>query len=148
MSTIERAIEIAARAHTGQVDKAGEPYIMHPLRVMMAQTDARCRLAAMLHDVVEDSPVTLDDLRAEGFGEDVVQAIDALTKRDGETRMDAGKRAAVNPIARRVKLADLNDNMNMSRLGTPTEKDLARLKEYEAVKELLLSAESTASNHH
>ena len=89
MSTLEKAIEIAARAHTGQVDKAGAPYILHPLRLMMAVRRPNERMAAVLHDVVEDTDVTLDDLRAAQFQEEVLDAVDALTKRKGESRIDA-----------------------------------------------------------
>lgn len=135
--TLERAIEIAARAHAGQFDKANQPYILHPLRVMLAVTGECERMAAVLHDVVEDTPITLDDLRAEGFPEPVVMAVAALTKAKGEGRLDAAKRAAANPIARVVKLADVADNMDLRRLKDPTEKDFARIREYEAVATLL-----------
>lgn len=137
MSTIERAIEIAARAHAGQVDKAGAPYIFHPLRLMLAVETPEQKMAAVLHDVVEDSALTLDDLKAEGFPAQVLEAVQALTKTAGETRLDAARRAAQNPIARVVKLADVTDNMNLGRIAQPTEKDRARLKEYAQVRELL-----------
>ena len=101
MSTIERAIEIAAVAHAGQVDKAGEPYVFHPLRIMLAFSTTHERMTAVLHDVVEDADVTLVRLESEGFPAEVTQAIDALTKRPGESRIDAAKRALVNPIARK-----------------------------------------------
>jgi GTP diphosphokinase / guanosine-3',5'-bis(diphosphate) 3'-diphosphatase len=137
MSTIERAIEIAAQAHAGQVDKGGEPYIFHPLRLMLRLSGIHVQMAAVLHDIVEDTGITLDDLRSNGFPREVVEAVDALTKRPGESRLDAAQRASLNPIARQVKLADVNDNMNLSRLRTPTAKDHARLREYEQVKRLL-----------
>ena len=137
MSTLEKALEIAAHAHTGQVDKAGAPYILHPLRVMLAMRHPSERMAAILHDVVEDTAVTLDELRAAGFHSEVVEAVDALTKRKGESRLDAAQRAVRNPIARAVKLADLADNMNLARIPNPSESDLARLKEYEQVRALL-----------
>lgn len=137
MSTIERAIEIAACAHAGQLDRGGEPYIYHPLRVMGNVDTLEARIVAVLHDVVEDSELTLDDLRAEGFSEEVLAAVDALTKRDGESRLDAAMRAAANPLARVVKLADVNDNMNRARLGSPSRRDRARQREYEQVKKLL-----------
>jgi GTP diphosphokinase / guanosine-3',5'-bis(diphosphate) 3'-diphosphatase len=139
MSTLERAIEIAARSHAGQMDKGGEPYILHPMRVMLGVRTLPERMAAALHDVVEDTPVTLDDLRAEGFAPEVVDAVDCLTKREGEKRMDAAARAKRNPIARAVKLSDLADNMDKTRIANPTERDAARLKEYEAVRAFLLA---------
>lgn len=95
------------------------------------------QMAAVLHDVVEDTAVTLDDLRSEGFSENVIAAIDALTKRGGETRIDAAKRAAKDPIARIVKLADNAENMDISRIPNPTPKDLRRLEEYVEVRKLL-----------
>ncbi|MES2934430.1 MAG: HD domain-containing protein [Pseudomonadota bacterium] len=141
MSTLERAIEIAANAHAGQVDKVGQPYISHPLRIMLAVRTLNERMAAVLHDVVEDTTVTFDDLSAEGFAAEVIEAIRALTKFEGEARVDAAQRAVKNPIARVVKLADVTDNMDLSRIQAPTEQDFARLKEYEKVREILLAGE-------
>lgn len=140
MATLERAIEIAARAHLGQIDKAGAPYILHPLRVMLNVNTSEQRMAAVLHDTVEDTDVTFDDLISEGFSAAVVEAVRALTKHHREPRIEAAKRAAANPIARVVKLADVADNMDMSRLPNPTEKDFARLKQYEQVRALLLES--------
>ncbi|NRF67353.1 bifunctional (p)ppGpp synthetase/guanosine-3',5'-bis(diphosphate) 3'-pyrophosphohydrolase [Aquincola sp. S2] len=142
MSTLERAIQIAARAHAGQVDKAGQPYILHPLRVMLAVKRPPERIAAVLHDVVEDTSVTLDELRSEGFPEEVLQAVRALTKTKGEDRLAAAARAAANPIARAVKLADVTDNMDLSRIAQPTEADHARLKIYAQVRALLLAEQN------
>lgn len=140
MATLERAIQIAAAAHAGQTDKAGESYILHPLRVMLRVRTEAERIAAMLHDVVEDSPVTLEGLAAEGFSRSVIDAVEALTKRPGETRLDAAARAARNAVARQVKLADNAENMDISRIEKPTEKDYARLEEYKQVRALLLAA--------
>ncbi len=139
MSTIEKAIEIAARAHAGQVDKAGAPYVFHPLRLMLAVGTPRERMAAVLHDVVEDTSVTLADLRDAGFSTEVLEAVEALTKKEGETRMDAAHRAARNPVALVVKLADVIDNMDPRRISCPDENDRARLKEYENVRKFLES---------
>lgn len=141
MSTLERAIEIAAAAHAGQVDKAGQPYILHPLRVMLRVSSQHERMAAVLHDVVEDTSVTLAQLAEEGFPPEVVAAVQALTKHPGETRLQAAARAAVLPIARAVKLADNAENSDLSRIPNPTEKDYARVNEYEQVRALLLAAE-------
>ncbi|MBL8358872.1 MAG: guanosine-3',5'-bis(diphosphate) 3'-pyrophosphohydrolase [Rubrivivax sp.] len=139
MSSLERAIAIAAAAHAGQTDKAAQPYILHPLRVMLRVAQPEERMAAVLHDVVEDTDVTLAQLRAEGFPESVVEAVDALTKRPGETRLEAAARAAEHPIALRVKLADNAENMDLSRISEPTARDRERLREYEAVRALLLA---------
>ena len=144
MATLERAIEIAAGAHAGQFDKAGQPYILHPLRVMLRMTSAHERMAAVLHDVVEDTPVSLAQLVAEGFAPEVVAAVDALTKRAGESRIDAAHRAAADPVARQVKLADNAENMDLSRIDKPPERDFARLEEYKAVREILLGRDGAA----
>ena len=141
MPTIERAIEIAATAHAGQRDKAGQAYILHPLRVMLRVDGEHEQMAAVLHDVVEDTSITIDDLAREGFPSEVLRAIAALTKLPGETRLEAAARAAADPIARKVKLADNAENMDLSRIPNPTEKDYARCREYEEVRALLLAAE-------
>jgi hypothetical protein len=127
---LARAIEIAASAHVNQVDKGGAPYILHPLRMMMKQTTEPAMIAAVLHDVVEDTPWTLQKLRAEGFSEDVLEAVACLTKRKGEDYADFIARAGVNPIARLVKLADLEDNMDLKRIPEPVQKDFDRLAKY------------------
>ena len=139
MATLERAIEIAATAHTGQLDRSGQPYILHPLRVMLAVESVHERMAAVLHDVVEDSAITYDDLISEGFPTEVVEAVRALTRAKGGSRIDAAKKAVRNPIARVVKLADVADNMDMSRISNPSEKDHARQREYEQVREILVA---------
>lgn len=139
MSTLERAIAIAAAAHAGQIDKAGEPYILHPLKVMLRVTSEHERMAAVLHDVVEDTSVSLKQLSDERFPREVLDAVVALTKLPQETRLQAAVRAAANPIARAVKLADNSENMDLTRIAHPTEKDFARLKEYEEVRAFLLS---------
>lgn len=144
MATLERAIELAARAHAGQRDKGGQPYILHPLRVMMAVTTDAERIAAVLHDIVEDTSITFDDLVAEGFADDVVDAIRALTKFEGETREQAAKRIVRDPIARAVKLADIADNMDLTRIPVPSERDHARLREYAVARDILLAGPGAA----
>jgi (p)ppGpp synthase/HD superfamily hydrolase len=143
MSTLERAIAIAAEAHEGAVDKADQPYILHPLRVMLAVNTTDERITAVLHDVLEDTHWTVDRLRQEGFSETVLQALELLTKRKGEDYNAYLRRAGSNLIARRVKLADLADNMDPSRISTPTEQDRERLKKYKAAVEML-KAEGTS----
>ncbi|HOW92602.1 MAG TPA: hypothetical protein PK883_09825 [Anaerolineaceae bacterium] len=137
MSTLENAIIIAARAHAGQVDKAGKPYILHPLRVMLSVSRPEERITAVLHDVIEYTGVTCEYLSAEGFPFEILEAIKALTKLDGEERIDAARRAAVNPIAREVKIADVKDNMDLTRIPHPTEDDYKRQDEYKEVLEYL-----------
>lgn len=143
MPTIERAIEIAANAHAGQRDKAGQPYIFHPLRVMFRVDGEHEQMAAVLHDVVEDTAITIDDLAREGFPPAVLRAVEALTKLPGETRLEAAARAAADPVARKVKLADNAENMDLSRIPNPTDKDHARCREYAEVRELLLAWKTT-----
>ena len=130
MSLLERAILLAVQAHRGQVDRSGAPYILHPLRVMFRVETENERIAAVLHDVVEDTDWTLDGLRAEGFPEEIVQAVDCLTRREGESYDDRVARAAAHPIARRVKLADLEDNMDARRLTRWSGEDAARFERY------------------
>jgi (p)ppGpp synthase/HD superfamily hydrolase len=137
--TLERAIAIAAAAHEGQVDKAGAPYILHPLRMMLAVTTPAARMAAVLHDVLEDTSVTLEQLRAEGFPEAVLVAVTTLTKREGEDYEAFIRRVAPDPIAREVKLADLRDNSDLSRIADPSEKDRARIAKYRRAIEYLQS---------
>ncbi len=140
MATLERALIIAAQAHEGTTDKGGAPYILHPLRLMHQMTTTEERIVALLHDVVEDSHWTLDDLRAEGFSEEIVAAVDGLTRREGETYDDFIARGASNPLARRVKLADIEDNMDVRRLGEIGEKDLERLQRYQRARKAILTA--------
>lgn len=116
--------------HAGAVDKAGQPYILHPLRVMARLSTETERVVAILHDVVEDSEVTLDDLRAEGFSAEVVNAIDHVTRREGEPYEAFIERIAPHPLARRVKLADLEDNMDMTRLVVFDERGAERMQRY------------------
>ena len=137
MSTLERAIALAAIAHEGQIDKVGAPYILHVLRVMLRLTTPEERMAAALHDVVEDCGWTLDRLRAEGFPEEVIAGIDAVTRRDSESYEEFVLRAKAHPIGRRVKLADLDDNSDVTRLSEITERDQARLDKYRRAIDML-----------
>lgn len=130
MATLEKAIAMAVKAHQGQLDRAGRPYILHPLAVMLRMETEEAMIVAVLHDVVEDSPLTLDDLRAAGFSDAVVAAIDALSNRAGESYPDFIERLSHNPLAVQVKLGDLQDNMDIRRLPEVGEKDIERLQKY------------------
>ena len=130
MPNLEDAILLAVGAHRGQKDKGGAPYILHPLRVMLKVNTDSERMAAILHDVVEDTPVTLENLRNAGYPKPVLEAIDCLTRRKGESYEDFIRRIKPNPIARKVKLADLEDNMDLSRISSPQSKDLERVDKY------------------
>lgn len=132
MSTLERAIAIAVAAHAGQIDKAGRPYILHPLRVMLALDTTHDQIVGVLHDVVEDTDVTLEGLRAEGFSEVILAGLESVTKREGGDYLTFVLRAGANPIGRRVKLADLRDNSDLTRIAHPTQKDHERLARYRA----------------
>ena len=133
---LERAIEIAVKAHSGQVDKAGQPYILHPLRVMMKMDNDTDRIVAVLHDVIEDTCITSLWLE-KNFSYEVTDAIKALTKRRSEDYMDYIYRVVQDPIARRVKLADLDDNMDLGRLHVVKDEDWKRWQKYRKAKEYL-----------
>lgn len=129
-ATLEDAILLAAQAHHGQRDKNGQPYILHPLRVMFRLESETEKIVGVLHDVVEDTKYTRDDLRKMGYSETILQALDGVTKREGESYADFVLRAKANPVARKVKLADLEDNMDVRRLSSVTPKDMERLSRY------------------
>jgi len=140
MSTLERAIVIAAEGHADRKDKAGAPYILHPLRMMLRLSSPDERIVAVLHDVVEDCPGwDFDRLRDEGFSDRIIAALDAVTEREGEDYEDFARRAAANPIGRNVKLADLADNCDLSRIAEPTEADYRRIEKYQRAIETIHS---------
>ena len=107
MPTLEDAISLAMEAHRGQRDKAGAPYILHPLRVMLSMETETEMIVAVLHDVVEDGGITIDDLRKAGYSGEIVNAIDHLTRLDGEEYDQFIDRVKGNPLARKVKIVDL-----------------------------------------
>jgi hypothetical protein len=137
MSTIERAVVIAAEAHIGQIDKAGAPYLLHPLRLMFQTETTEDRIVAVLHEVVEDSDWSLERLRREGFSQVIIEAVDSVIRRHDETYEEFVLGAAQNPIGRRVKLADLRDNCDLNRIANPTEEDLERIATYKNATMLL-----------
>ena len=130
MSTLEKAISLAAEAHNGQKDKNDAPYILHPLRVMARVQSDTEKIAAVLHDTIEDTDYTIEKLREKGYSEQVLEAIDCLTKRDGEDYDKYLNRSISNPIAQKVKIADLEDNMDIRRFDVLKEEDLKRLNKY------------------
>jgi len=130
MSTLEKAISLATEAHNGQKDKNDAPYILHPLRVMARVQSNTEKIVAVLHDIIEDTDYTIENLRDKGYSEEVLEAIDCLTKRDGKDYDEYLKRSNLNPIARKVKIADLEDNMDIRRLDVLKEEDLKRLNKY------------------
>jgi (p)ppGpp synthase/HD superfamily hydrolase len=131
MSLLERAITIALDAHRGQFDRNGRPYILHPLHVMMQMDTVPEKIAAVLHDVIEDSEMTLDDLRNEGFSEEVLSAVDLMTHDKDQTPYDDYvRRLKPNAMARKIKLADLQHNMDMRRMDKLGEADFVRFQKY------------------
>jgi (p)ppGpp synthase/HD superfamily hydrolase len=128
---LERAIEIAQEAHKGVKDKGGHDYINHPIRVMHAMSNDQEKIVAILHDVVEDSDWTFERLKEEGFEDSVIESLRCVTKySEEEDYQEFIRRAATNKIATKVKMADIEDNLDLSRLGTLTEKDLTRIEKY------------------
>lgn len=154
MADLQRAIAIAVEAHDGQTDKGGNPYILHPLRIMMSLKTEEEMIVGVMHDVVEDCSdkgFTWEYLEKEGFSKTVLDALRTVTKTpeeekhfkslSGKDRIDAYLefvgRAKSNPIGRRVKRADIFDNLNVSRIGELTQKDLDRLNQYKKAIEFL-----------
>jgi len=139
ISSLEKAISIAAQAHEGQSDKAGAPYILHPLRVMMKMSTEAERITAVLHDVIEDTDWTIERLRREGFRAEILDALDCLTKEDGEEYGKFIERVNLNDLAVKVKKADLEDNLNVARLKNVTESDTKRLEKYKQAMLMLVN---------
>ncbi|MHB2150489.1 GTP pyrophosphokinase [Calditrichota bacterium LG25] len=138
MDALEAALKIALKAHTGQKDRAGMPYIFHPLRVMHNVFGSNAKIVALLHDVLEDSDCTLQELKEHGFSREVLEAVDCLTRRPNEAYFDYLQRIAQNPLAVQVKIADLNDNLDIKRLDVITEEDRRRLNKYLKALRMLL----------
>ena len=137
MITLERAISIASLAHEGQLDKGGEHYILHPLRVMMKFKDDRYKTVAVLHDVIKDTKITYQDLLDRGLDKELANVVLILTRRKKESYDEYLNRICFDEFAIKVKLADLEDNMDMSRIKNPTEKDFQRLAKYGIAREIL-----------
>lgn len=139
---LNRAIAIAVSAHEGQLDtNNGRPYIEHPFRVMSAGHTLQEKIVGALHDVVEDTPWTLQQLAAEGFSPEIVEAIAVLTRREGESYDGYMERVRMNPIARRVKLNDLTDNMDIRRWDSIPDYEVERLRKYLRTYKLLTEEE-------
>jgi len=130
MADLERALQIAVNAHAGAKDKGGDPYAFHPIRVMLRCKNPDARIVALLHDVVEDTDVTFEDLKAEGFSETVLAALRLVTHLPEDSYEEYVKKIAPNPIATEVKLADLEDNSDIRRLKNLDDKAVARFRKY------------------
>ena len=133
------ALKICFEAHKDQVDKSGMPYVFHPFHLAEQMTDEDTTVVALLHDVVEDTDCTIENLRKLGFNEDIISAIALMTHDENLPYMDYVAAIKKNPIAKAVKLADLRHNSDMSRLDSPTEEDVKRAKKYKKALDLLLS---------
>ncbi|WP_373876510.1 GTP pyrophosphokinase [Paenibacillus spongiae] len=134
---IELAISIALHTHKGQRDKGGNPYILHPIAVMNRVGTMEERIVAVLHDVIEDSDVTLQHLREQGFSEEIIEAISLLTKSEDDRYEEFIEKTLSNQIARKVKIADIKVNMDLLRIKEPTQHDYERLEKYRKAIEIL-----------
>ena len=139
-----KAMKIAYDAHAGQVDKTGIPYIYHPIHLAESMSDENSVITALLHDVAEDTNITIDDLAREGFHEDILTALTLLTHNPAEEYMDYISRLSTCPLARRVKLADLRHNSDVTRLDSIDEKTARRLEKYSRAIRLLEAVENNA----
>ena len=132
----KKAMQICFQAHKEQTDKSGVPYVFHPFHVAECMKDEASTVTALLHDVVEDTEWTFEQLQAEGFGENVIEALHLLTHKDGifseEDYLQYVAVLKANPIARAVKIADLEHNSDLTRFGTDiTERDIMRAAKYQ-----------------
>ena len=130
MDIIEKSLEIALKAYAGQKDKAGKTYILHPLRIMAKMQTEYEMSAALLHDVIEDSDYTAEDLISEGIPSDVVIAVELLSNVKGESYDQFVDRVLQNPLATKIKIADIEDNINVLRLKSIRDNDLERIAKY------------------
>ncbi len=130
MKTLDDAIRLAVEVHYGQKDRAGAPYILHPLRMMVRMRTERAMMVAVLHDVVEKTATTLADLRRAGYAAEVVDAVEALTRREGEAYADLVERARASRLAYAVKIADLEDHLDLRWSKELGDEDLDRLEKY------------------
>ena len=137
---IEAAKALATKAHEGQTDKAGLPYITHPERVASRLTTPEAKVVGWLHDTVEDTNISVLEI-AERFGSETAAAVDAISRREGEAWSDYIDRVAINPVARQVKISDLIDNSNLSRIPHVTMKDVKRQARYNKALNKLLEEE-------
>ena len=133
----KKALKLCFEAHKNQVDKSGMPYVFHPFHVAEQMTDEATTIVALLHDVVEDTDYTLEDLAAEGFGKEILEAVALMTHEDDVPYLDYVAKLKDNPIARAVKLADLAHNSDLSRIGEVDEETKQRLEKYKKATTLL-----------
>ena len=135
----KKAMKLCFKAHKDQVDKSGMPYVFHPFHVAEQMTAEATTIVALLHDVVEDTDYTLEDIAAEGFGKEILEAVALMTHEDDIPYLDYVAKLKENPIARAVKLADLAHNSDLSRIGEIDEETKRRLEKYKKAKDILES---------
>ena len=133
----KKAMKLCYEAHKGQVDKSGMPYVFHPFHVAEQMTDETTTIVALLHDVVEDTDYTLEDIAEEGFGKEILEAVALMTHEDDVPYLDYVAKLKDNPIARAVKLADLAHNSDLSRIGEIDKETKQRLEKYKKAIALL-----------
>lgn len=136
-SDLEKALALAVKAHRGQRDKSGFPYIFHPVRVMLRLKNLEAQIVALLHDILEDSAISATDLQQAGFSPTVIEAVSCLTKKEGEDYFEYISRVKGNHLARAVKLADIEDNLDANRLSDLSETDCKRMARYLKAKKIL-----------
>ena len=134
---VKRAQSLAAKVHASQKDKGGNPYMNHIEEVAARMKSVEAKTVAYLHDVLEDTATTEDDLKKEGFPTEIIEAVKTLTKDEDETYEEFIKRVGKNPLATKVKLSDLANNMDISRIPNPSEKDHERIEKYRKAAEYL-----------
>lgn len=133
----KKALKICFEAHKDQTDRTGLPYVFHPFHLAEQMTDEASTVAALLHDVVEDTDITFEDLKRKGFDDSIIDILRLLTHSPETPYMDYVRAIKSNPTAVKVKLADLKHNSDLSRLDTVTDRDLERHKKYKEALELL-----------
>ena len=135
----KEAMKLCFEKHKNQIDKSGMPYVFHPFHLAESMKDEYTTCVALLHDTIEDTDMTADELMADGFPKEVVEAVTLLTHSKSEPYLDYVKRVKENNIARCVKIADLMHNADLSRLDTITPKDLERVAKYQEALKILRS---------
>lgn len=126
---LAKAIKLCYEAHKNQVDKGGSPYYLHPIYVALNMKTEEQKIVALLHDVVEDTEITIEDLKNKGFSKKIVDAVEVITKKK-ESYETYLRKVKENDLARAVKIGDIKNNMDVSRLKEITEKDIARIEKY------------------
>ena len=134
----KKALKLAYEKHNGQLDKSGLPYIFHPFHLAEQMDDEDSVIVALLHDVVEDTDVSVNGLEEMGFSERVIEAIKLMTHQKSTDYFEYIKRIAENPIAAKVKIADLRHNSDLTRLSSVTEKDRERVEKYKKCLDFLI----------